>query len=89
MRLSSVACPRASSRFLGPRCRFEVIRTVGYTHKNGVGARTFLDTAQYKNLNRWADLLMSRPQVQRGMLVCRKHPKPWLVDDRFKHLANL
>ena len=44
---------------------------------------------RYTNANRWADALMKRPEVQRGMLVCRKYAKPWLVDDRFKHLAKL
>ena len=68
---------------------FEIIRTVGYTHPTGVGARTFLNTAQYVNCQRWADALMARPQVQRGMLVCRGKPKPWLSDPRFKHLAKM
>lgn len=68
---------------------FHVIRHRGYTHANGVSARTFLNTAQYKNCNRWADMLMERPQVRRGLLVCRKYGKPWHLDDRFKHLAKL
>lgn len=67
---------------------FEIIRTTGYVHPNGIGAKDFLSTARYTNLNKWADMLMARPQVQRGMLVCRKYGKPWLEDDRFSHLAN-
>jgi GST-like protein len=68
---------------------FDIIRTVGYTHSSGVGAKDFLTTSQYANLNRWADALMARPQVQRGMIVCRKYGKPWLESDRFKYLAKL
>ena len=67
---------------------FEIIRTTGYVHPNGIGAKAFLSTDSYKNLNRWADALMERPQVQRGMLVCRKYGKPWLHDDRFAHLKH-
>ena len=68
---------------------FHIIRDKGYTHSNGIAARNFLNMKQYKNANRWADMLMKRPQVRRGMLVCRGKPKPWLSDDRFKHLAKL
>jgi len=61
-----------------------------YQHESGVLTKNFLNMQQYKHANRWADELLARPQVQRGMLVCRgKHGKPWLVDSRFKHLANL
>jgi GST-like protein len=68
---------------------FDIIRGKGYTHANGVAARNFLNMKQYKNANRWAGALLKRPQVKRGMLVCRGKPKPWLVDDRFEHLAKL
>ena len=70
---------------------FQMLRTDrGYQHQpSGVRAREFLRVAQYKHLNRWADLLMQRPAVQRGMLVCRKYGKPWLEDERFKHLSKL
>ena len=69
---------------------FEQIRSPkGYLHACGIGAKKFLSPHRYTNLNRWADMLMQRPQVQRGMLVCRKYGKPWLHDDRFKHLAKL
>ena len=44
---------------------------------------------RYTHAARWADNLLKRPEVQRGLLVCRKYGKPWLVDDRFKHLAKL
>eukprot|EP00658_Telonema_sp_P-2_P006099 TRINITY_DN12320_c0_g1_i1.p1 TRINITY_DN12320_c0_g1~~TRINITY_DN12320_c0_g1_i1.p1 ORF type:complete len:172 (-),score=35.31 TRINITY_DN12320_c0_g1_i1:233-748(-) len=60
----------------------------GYLHANGVNAAQFLSVSQYQNANRWADQLLARPQVQRGMLVCRKYGKPWLHDPRFKHLAS-
>ena len=68
---------------------FDIIRGKGYTHSNGVAARNFLNMKQYKHANRWADQLQKRPAVARGMLVCRGSPKPWLTDDRFKHLAKL
>eukprot|EP00959_Pyramimonas_sp_CCMP1952_P147089 3078558-Pyramimonas_sp.AAC.1 len=66
---------------------FQLLRTFGYSHPSGVQASSFLNMQQYRHLNRWADQLMSRGKVQRGMIVCRKHPKPWLVDKRFMHLA--
>jgi len=68
---------------------FDIVRGKGYTHTNGVAARDFLNVKQYKHANRWADRMHARPEVRRGMLVCRGTPKPWLVDDRFKHLAKL
>ncbi len=61
----------------------------GYNHRSGVGAKDFLTMTQYTNCAAWSARLMARPQVQRGMLVCRKDGKPWLVDERFKHLAKL
>ena len=57
---------------------FDLIRKNGYTHGNGVAARDFLNLAQYKHANAWADRLCSRVEVQRGMLVCRGEGKPWL-----------
>lgn len=70
---------------------FQLIRSPeGYRHKSGVGAKEFLSVSStYEHANRWADQLMKRPAVQRGMLVCRGSPKPWLTDERFKHLAKL
>jgi len=35
------------------------------------GAGTFLDTASYKNVNRWADEIAARPAVRRGRKVNR------------------
>lgn len=67
---------------------FAQLRT-GYQHPSGVGANTFLDVQQYRNLGRWADRLLQRPQVQRGMVVCRKHGKPWLADPRPTWAAKL
>ena len=71
---------------------FELIRTVGYNHSSGVETKNFLNTKQYKHLNRWADQLIARKAVQRGMLVCRKrdHPKLWLnpKDTRYHHLMT-
>eukprot|EP00656_Telonema_subtile_P052403 TRINITY_DN7304_c0_g2_i2.p1 TRINITY_DN7304_c0_g2~~TRINITY_DN7304_c0_g2_i2.p1 ORF type:complete len:283 (-),score=64.01 TRINITY_DN7304_c0_g2_i2:118-966(-) len=69
---------------------FDQIRNPkGYLHPNGVGAKQFLSPHRYTHLNAWADRLLQRPQVQRGMLVCRKYGKPWMHDHRFKHLAKL
>mmetsp|Transcript_18958 Transcript_18958/g.21235 ORF Transcript_18958/g.21235 Transcript_18958/m.21235 type:complete len:288 (+) Transcript_18958:18-881(+) len=68
---------------------FATIRSgKAYRHQNGVAASSFLSLDQYKNLNRWCDLLEARPQVQRGMLVCRKYGKPWLKSKRWAHLAS-
>ena len=59
---------------------YDVIRKKGYTHSNGVAARDFLNMAQYKHANAWADRLCARKEVQRGMLVCRGVGKPWLSE---------
>ncbi len=57
----------------------------------GINAANFLTIFpnRYPHACAWADRLMARPQVKRGMLVCRKYGKPWLKDDRFTHLAKL
>ena len=67
---------------------FHIIRTKGYVHESGVKTSEFLNIAQYKHANRWADMMCARPQVGRGLLVCRGKPKPWLTDDRFKSLRS-
>ena len=60
---------------------FQTIRNPKtYKHSSGPSAATFLSVERYSNVTAWADKLMSRPQVQRGMAVCRKHGKPWLAD---------
>ena len=59
---------------------YDVIRKKGYTHSNGVATRDFLNMAQYKHANAWADRLCARKEVQRGMLVCRGVGKPWLSE---------
>ena len=64
----------------------------GYKHAiTGINARNFLTISpeRYPHACAWADRLMRRPEVQRGMLVCRKYGKPWLKDDRFTHLSKL
>lgn len=40
------------------------------------GAAAFLDVGSYKNLQRWADLLLARPAVQRGRMVNRTFGEP-------------
>jgi GST-like protein len=68
---------------------FHIIRTVGYVHSSGVATKDFLNIAQYKYANRWADMLCDRPTVMRGLLVCRGEGKPWLANGRHKHLAKM
>ena len=70
---------------------FNMLREKWYDHKSGVKCSEFLNVAQYKNANRWADKLKQRPEVQRGLLVCNaRHPKPWLNndDERYQHLKG-
>ena len=40
------------------------------------GAAEFLSVQEYKNLHRWADLLLERPAVQRGRMVNRLSGEP-------------
>ncbi len=40
------------------------------------GAAEFLRVQEYKNLQRWADLLLERPAVQRGRMVNRLSGEP-------------
>ena len=57
----------------------------GYPHKSGIKAKEFLNTDKYKNLNKWADMLLERAAVKRGFQVngwSSPHPKPWLVDEK-------
>ncbi len=37
---------------------------------------TFLSTSEYKNVNRWADMLLKRPAVKRGRMVNRISGEP-------------
>lgn len=58
---------------------FSQLRT-GYKHSCGIAAADFLSIEQYTNANAWADRILARPQVQRGLTVCHwtDGPKPWL-----------
>ena len=40
------------------------------------GAAEFLDVQSYKNVQRWADMLLQRPAVQRGRMVNRVQGEP-------------
>eukprot|EP01123_Difflugia_compressa_P010130 TRINITY_DN361_c0_g1_i1.p1 TRINITY_DN361_c0_g1~~TRINITY_DN361_c0_g1_i1.p1 ORF type:complete len:312 (+),score=57.52 TRINITY_DN361_c0_g1_i1:86-937(+) len=52
---------------------------VGYIHKSGVSAKQFLEVDKYTHLNAWADRILERPAVKRGLTVCsRDGAKPWL-----------
>ena len=71
---------------------FQLIRKRGYAYDRKF-ARDFLRVDRYTSACAWADRLAQRAGVQRGMVVCRGVPKPWLSDDprfeRFRHLAKL
>lgn len=61
-----------------------------YLHPSGVGAQQFLSVDKYRYACAWADRLMQRPQVQRGMAVCRGLPKPWEDAEKWpKMLASI
>lgn len=57
--------------------------TNGYKHKSGLAAGEFLSVeANYPNVIRWANMLMEREAVQRGITVCpfgdaNTNTKPW------------
>lgn len=61
---------------------FQQLRT-GYHHSTGVTAANFLSIIEnYPNVNAWADRILERPAVQRGMTVCSwvgEATKPWLA----------
>lgn len=59
---------------------------IGYKHSSGIDAKQFLSTEQYHHLNRWADRILQRPAVQRGITVCNFQgiAKPWLEVDNKK-----
>ena len=56
---------------------------VGYKHSSsGIAAADFLSVSQYENANRWADSILARPAVARGITVCSyatMEGKPWLT----------
>lgn len=52
----------------------------GERHSSGITAAQYLGLEKYKNVNAWADRILSRPAVQRGITVCKGGiAKPWLV----------
>jgi len=58
---------------------------VGYKHAaSGIAAKEFLGVERYKNANRWADSILERPAVQRGITVCSWTGvgKPWLTENK-------
>ena len=51
----------------------------GYKHPSGVDADGFLTFSQYANVIAWADRILARPAVARGVTVCIMGVgKPWL-----------
>ena len=58
---------------------FHQLRT-GYKHASGASASSFLGSDRYKNANAWADRILQRPAVQRGITACNWQgvAKPWL-----------
>jgi GST-like protein len=62
---------------------FHHVMLVGYKHASGIGASDFLSLDQYKHANAWAQRLLARPEVQRGLTVCTKGVgKPWLETNK-------
>jgi len=56
---------------------------VGYKHKSGIGAYDFLSVNQYVNVNAWAERILERPGVKRGITVCSGGKgKPWLEEKK-------
>ena len=66
---------------------FSQLRT-GYPHKSGIKANEFLGISEkFPNCNAWADRILARDAVKRGMQVCiwtSEHSKPWLHEDASK-----
>jgi len=61
---------------------YNILRT-GYQNKYGIMPNEFLTISQYKNANAWADRLLERPGVQRGLQVLKGGiPKPWLQEHK-------
>jgi GSH-dependent disulfide-bond oxidoreductase len=61
---------------------YQQLRT-GYNHLSGITASSFLSIEEnYPHVNQWADRILERPAVKRGMTVCSwtsDSTKPWLV----------
>jgi len=58
---------------------FHALR-IGYKHTSGITAAEFLSVSSYHNANAWADRILARPAVQRGVTVCTNGlGKPWLA----------
>ena len=94
---SSAMRPEGSRRFLvGDRYTvadmacFPWVRTLrgkGYDRPGQPRARDFLGLDRYEHLNRWCDRVEARVQVQRGIRVCSREPKPFLRTDHFLYQA--
>jgi len=51
----------------------------GYKHSSGVTGSDFLSVNKYVHLSAWADRILERPAVKRGVTVCTNGKgKPWL-----------
>jgi hypothetical protein len=76
------AAPHRSVRAESRRRFLKILlRNLGYIHKSGVQARDFLSVdANYPHVVAWADRILARPAVQRGLTVCSFNgkAKPWL-----------
>jgi GST-like protein len=64
---------------------FLQLRT-GYWNKfSKIAAKEFLGIDHYLNLNKWADRIILREPVQRGLLVCKTGntlTKPWILNNK-------
>lgn len=55
----------------------------GYKHPSGISGLEFLSIDKYTNVNAWADRLLAREEVQRGIAVCTNGKgKPWLEETK-------
>jgi GST-like protein len=51
----------------------------GTKHESGITTSEFLQMEKYNHINTWANRIINRPAVQRGMNVCKEGVgKPWL-----------
>lgn len=58
----------------------QTVRGRGYNRPGQPDAKDFLSFDRYKNVIAWADRILERPAVYRGMRVCAGSPKPWLQE---------
>jgi GSH-dependent disulfide-bond oxidoreductase len=64
---------------------FQQLRT-GYHHSSGITAASCLSIEEnYPHVNQWANRILERPAVKRGITVCPwvgDLTKPWLAEEQ-------